>query len=340
MAGPTETLDPLGFESIRIEEAARRIAHAVRRTPLVPLEVQDERVELRAKLENRQETGAFKARGAFNQVASLDDNQRRRGVVACSSGNHGKALSWAAVQADVPVTIVMPENAYPNKIQACRDLGAEVVLAPSREAAEERCAALVAAGSVLVHPYDADRTIEGAGTVGLEIAEDWPAVELVIAPVGGGGLLAGLSLALRRTLGSGPGILGAEPEGAATMSLALEAGQPVTLSEISTSVQGLCPLDAGRRNLDVCARTVDGVIQLDDERILAAQSRLVQAGEVVEPAGAAAAAVVFSSLIPKRWVESRRGSHPLRVAVVLSGGNPDPQQLASLRARGYPPARG
>jgi threonine dehydratase len=232
----------------------------------------------------------------------------------------------------VPATIVMPADAYPNKIAACRELGAEVVLVAGRQAAEARCAELVAAGRVLVHPYDAARTIEGAGTVGLEIAEDWPEVELVIIPVGGGGLLAGSSLALRRKLGTKVGILGVEPEGAPTMSRGLEAGAPVTLQEITTRVQGLCPLDAGRLNIEICRRTLDGVILLDDDTIHAAQRRLVLGGETVEPAGAAAAAVVFGGRVPERWLKGRSPADPLRVAVVVSGGNPDPAQLERLRA--------
>jgi threonine dehydratase len=128
------------FDSIRIADAARRVAGVVRRTPLVRLdlaEAVDPRVELRFKLENRQETGSFKARGAWNQVSQLTPAERAAGVVCPSSGNHGKALAWAAERAGVPATIVMPANAYPNKIQACRDLGAQVVLSSTRELADE-----------------------------------------------------------------------------------------------------------------------------------------------------------------------------------------------------------
>ena len=177
------------FDRIRIDEAAARVRGVVQRTPLRPFDAGDPRIELRGKMENRQETGSFKARGAWNQVAQLDAAQRQAGVVCASSGNHGKALAWAAQRAGVPATIVMPKNAYANKIQACRDHGATVVLAEDRIGADRECAARVAAGMVLVHPYDAERTIQGAGTVGLEIAEDWPTVEVVVVCVGGGGLV-------------------------------------------------------------------------------------------------------------------------------------------------------
>lgn len=315
-----------------IEEAARRLAGFVVRTPLEPprLEGLDPRIELRLKLENRQVTKAFKARGAWNQVAQLSEAERAAGVVATSSGNHGQALAWAARQAGIRATIVMPSESYPNKIEACRAHGAEVVLAESRPAAEELCRQRVAAGATLVHPYDADRTIEGAGTVGLEIAEDWPDVEVVVLPVGGGGLLAGSSLALRERRGSAVTILAVEPRGAPTLSEALRAGHPVAAKH-TTTVQGLCPMAIGTRNLAVCRETVDDVILLDDDEIHAAQGRLLrEAGEVVEPAGAAATAAVLWGL-PARLLDGRTPANPLRVAAVVSGGNPDPEQLESLR---------
>jgi len=319
-----------GWTSIRFEAAAGRIAGWVERTPLIPFDAGDRRVELRLKLENRQVTGAFKARGACNQIRQLSAPERAAGVVACSSGNHGKALAWAAREAGVLATIVMPRNAYPNKIQACRDLGAEVVLAPTRQEAELDCARRVAAGARLVHPYDDERTIEGAGTVGLEIAEEWPDVEVVIVPVGGGGLIAGSSLAIRRRLGVRPTILGSEPSGAATMTRGLEAGAPVTVDPITTEVQGLCPLFSGALNIAICSETLDGVELVEDEEVYAAQRRLVEAGEIVEPAGAAAAAVVFTGKLRPALLAGRSGADPLRVAVVLSGGNADPEQLARL----------
>ncbi len=308
------------FDSIHISEAAERLRGVVRRTPLQPFDSGDARVELRLKLENRQETGAFKARGAWNQIAQLDDAQRKAGVVCASSGNHGKALAWAAQRAGVRATIVMPANAYANKVQACRDFGAEVVLLPTREEAEREVERRVQSGAILVHPYDAARTLEGAGTVGLEIAQDWPEVEAVVIPVGGGGLVAGSALALRRELGERVQIYGAEPEGAATLTRGLERGAPVKVEPITSKVQGLTPLYCGQINIDIARATLDGVFALSDERILAAQRRLVRAGETVEPAGAAACAPVFTGML----LVSARG---LRVAAVVSGGNADPAQL-------------
>lgn len=313
------------FDSVRIAEAAERVRGVVRRTPLVPVDVGDPRLDVRAKLENRQVTGSFKARGAWNQVAQLTPDQRRAGVVCASSGNHGKALAWAAERAGVPATIVMPGNAYPNKIAACRSHGAEVVLAETRELADRICAERVAAGLTLVHPYDAERTLEGAGTVGLEIAEDWPDVQVVVVCVGGGGLISGSSLALRQRLGRAVRIHGVEPEGAPSLSRGIAAGKPVHLAEITSKVQGLTPTYSGQINVDVCRATLDGVVLLADEQILAGQERLVAQGETVEPAGSAAYAAVLAGRIPL--------GDARRIAVVVSGGNPDPAQIEAVRAR-------
>jgi threonine dehydratase len=312
-------------------QAAARLAGVTRRTPLERFHSGDARVELRVKLECQQVTGAFKARGAWNQVSQLSAAQREAGVVTVSSGNHGKALAWAAGRAGVRATIVMPADAYPNKIAACRDEGAEVLLGRDRPHAEALCRERVEAGATLVHPYDAERTIQGAGTVGLEIAAQWPEVEAVLFPVGGGGLIAGSSLALRRALGERVRVLGVEPQGARTLGLALEAGAPVTLERITTSVQGLCPLSLGRLNLEVCRETVAGAIALDDATILAAQRELVRTGGwTVEPAGAAAVAAVLAGRLPADLLEGRGPSSPLRVVAVVSGGNPDPAQLEAI----------
>ncbi len=320
------------YDHIRIDEAAARVRGVVKRTPLVALDAGDPRVELRGKMENRQETGSFKARGAWNQVGQLDASQKKAGVVCASSGNHGKALAWAAQRAGVPATIVMPKNAYANKVQACRDHGATVVLAEDRESADRECAARVASGMTLVHPYDAERTIQGAGTVGLEIAEDWPSVEVVVVCVGGGGLVSGTSLALRRKLGRKVKIYGAEPEGSPSLTRGIAAGAPVHLATITSKVQGLTPTYSGQINVDVCSSTLDGTILLADELIFAGQKRLVAVGEVVEPAGAAAFAAVVARKLPAELFAGRTNKDPLRVAVVVSGGNPDPAQLESVRA--------
>ena len=316
----------------QIREAVELLAGIVVRTPLIAFDSGDPRVELRLKLECQQVTGSFKARGAWNQVGRLSAAEKAAGVVTVSSGNHGKAVAWAAERAGVQACVVMPANAYPNKIQACRDFGAEVVLGRDRDHCEELLAERVAAGATLVHPYDAARTLQGAGTVSWEIAEDWPAVEVVCICVGGGGLVAGSALALRQRLGSAVRIYGVEPEGAPTLTRALAAGKPVVLRDMPSKVQGLCPPYAGAINTEICAQFLDGTLLLTDEQIFAAQRELVlETGFSVEPAGAAAFAAVYSRSLPANLLEGRGAANPLRVAVTISGGNPDPAQLAALR---------
>jgi threonine dehydratase len=320
-----------GGERIDVEAAARRIHGAVRRTPLASYPSPDERVELRLKLECLQETNSFKARGAWNQLSRLTSDERARGVVATSSGNHGRAVAWAARRAGVRAAIYMAASAYPNKVEACRAEGAEVVLTPTRVEAEERCAEAVRKGAVMIHPYKDARTIEGAGTVGLEIAEEWPAVEVVLVPVGGGGLIAGSALALASKLGDEVAVIGVEPEGSPNLSRALEAGRPVSIDPIRTRIQGLCPLDTGELNLALAQRHVEGMIVLTDDEIVAGQRELVRAGHTVEPAGAAAFAALLARALPAELLEGRSPARPLRVACVVSGGNAEPEELAALR---------
>ncbi|MEO1698218.1 MAG: pyridoxal-phosphate dependent enzyme [Planctomycetota bacterium] len=344
---PSELPDASGIHpELSSARAREALGDAVRRTPIVPLPaLRRGGPSLFGKLENRQETGSFKARGALWNVMALSDEERARGVVASSSGNHGRALAWAAGLKGVRATIVMAKNAYPNKIEACRAEGAEVVLAEDRFGADVIAAERAEAGAVWVHPYDRPGTVEGAGTVGVEIAEHFGGdpPDAVVFCVGGGGLASGSALALRRAYGPRVALFGAEPVGAATMSAGLAAGASVPLEAITSGVQGLTPPFAGGLNVELCGALLDGVITLPDEAILAAQARLVRpagawAGEVVEPAGGAAYAAAGSDVFADRVLETigARGfapaGRPLRVVVTVSGGNPDPAQLDALRA--------
>ncbi len=334
------------FPEIDVAGAAQRIAGRVDRTPIVALPSPSDSLEVVGKLENRQQTGSFKARGALNNLEQLSAEERARGVVASSSGNHGKALAWAAEASGVRATIVMPKDAYPNKVEACRAHGAEVVLAEDRWAADVTAKELADSGMVWVHPYDRAGTVEGAGTVGLEIAEDGGRPDAVVLCVGGGGLSAGSSLALRRTLGSEVVLLGAEPEGAAAMAAGLAEGESVHLETITSGVQGLTTPFAGHLNVAICGQTLDAVMTAPDADIYAAQRVLVNDDascdwqrETVEPAGAAAYAIVRSAgfedrlrALMKARGMARAEAPVLRVAITISGGNPAPAQLAEVRA--------
>ncbi|MBL4771589.1 MAG: pyridoxal-phosphate dependent enzyme [Planctomycetes bacterium] len=309
------------WPQLDFEAAAGRLKGVVECTPVISLPSPREGVEVFGKMENRQVGRAFKARGAWNQLVQLSDAEKARGVVTASSGNHGMAVAWAAKKLGVACTICMPENSYASKIEACREAGAEVVLRATRHEAESVCAERKAAGALLIHPYNAERTIEGAGTVGLEISQQVDPMDLVILPVGGGGLAAGSSLALRRAWGSRVTIFGVEPEGAAGMSMALEAGESVVLDPVTSAIQGLTSPYAGERNWRICQKTLNGVGTLEDEAILESMARLQALGETVEPAGAAAYAAILQGDALLTQEKESVGDRPLRVLVVVSGGN-------------------
>lgn len=322
------------LEPDALTATAARIAPWLERTPLLPFDAGDPRVELRLKLENRQVTGAFKARGAANHALSFDPASGAPGLVACSSGNHAKALAWAGERAGIAVRVYMPRNSYPAKIEACRAHGAEVVLTADRAEAD---AAVVRAveeeGFVAAPPYDSAVTVAGQASVGLEVLEQWPDVDVFVAPIGGGGMLAGIALAFADAAPTARGprrVLGVEPAGAAGMTSALASGAP-TAVEITSAIQGLTPPGAGRIGHAIARELVERVDTIDDEAVLRAQARLVRAtDEAIEPAGAAAAARVFAGL-PAEWLEGRTEDDPLRVVAIVCGGNADEVQLAALR---------
>ncbi len=320
-----------------ILRARERIAHAIYLSPLIRSASLSRLAgaELHLKLENRQITGSFKERGALNRMLELSSQERGRGVIAASAGNHAQAVAYHARRLEIAATIVMPEPAPLTKVVNTRSHGAEVILVGQSYAdAYTRASQLMKqGGATLLHAYDDPLVVAGQGTIGLELIEQEPELDAVVVPVGGGGLISGSSLALRRALGASLRILGAEPAGAPSMSLGLEAGKPVDLDEITTEVQGLCPPNCGGINIEICRETLDGVHLLPDAAIFAAQEKLVKAGHVVEPAGAAAAALVFSGGLPAEWLQGRGPDNPLRVAAVISGGNPDPEQLARVRAQ-------
>jgi threonine dehydratase len=321
--------------------AARERLAEVRREPRIvrfapPGHALDPRLDLRLALECEQETGSFKVRGAWNQVSQLSESETSLGVVTASSGNHGKALAWAAQRRGVRAAICMPENAYPSKIDAARRFGAEVRLAPDRQAAEREAAELAEAGWAYVAPYDAQRTIEGQGTVALDAFERWPALERLIVPVGGGGLYAGccLAAAARRHRGLGaPEVHGVEPEGADALRRSLEAGHAVALERVTSAVQGLTPPGAGKLPFEIVREHGSGVSTVTDEQVFRAQAVLVRGMDlVVEPAGAASLAFVLEGGLASQ-LEGRSAQDPLRVLCVVSGGNPDPAQLDSIRVK-------
>lgn len=307
-----------------VRAAARIVAAVVVRTPLQPSPWSD---DLWLKPENLQVTGAFKLRGAYHAVARLPDRQRAAGVVTHSSGNHGQALAYAARSFGVPCVVVMPQQALPHKIEATRALGAEVELVPAAER-EARATALAAGrGLTPVPPYDHRDVIAGQGTVGLEIVADH-AVDVVLVPVGGGGLAAGVATAVT-ALVPGARVVGVEPAEAADAAESLAAGSrrewPVTRS-YRTVADGLRAPLSELTFAHLRAR-LDRIVTVTEAEILEATQALWRdAGLEVEPSGAVTTAAYLH-----RQAELPGG----RTVAVISGGNLDPR-LRALLAAGSP----
>ncbi len=319
-----------------IEEAAGRLAGYVHRTPMLSsmtaarwlraasgVTPADDRLYL--KPEQLQKTGSFKARGMTNRIATLPPDARARGAITLSAGNAGQAYAWAGAAAGVPVTVVMPEGAVRSKVDACRGYGARVVLHGTHvgETFAEMERIRDEEGLMFVHPFDDPAVIAGNGTVGLEIVEDVPDVDVVVVGVGGGGLISGIASAVKARRPSAR-VIGVEPERSNAVSLAIERGEIVTIQPQSVA-DGLGAPFAGRWTMAITRRLLDEIVLLDDPTILGGlRFALERLKQVVEPAGAAALAAVLAGRVAIADGE--------RVVVVLSGGNVEVSRLGELIA--------
>lgn len=319
----------VGLEEVR--GAAGRLRGVARRTPLVPGDLPGGRT-VWLKCENLQHASAFKVRGAYNFVASLDEADRAAGLVTYSSGNHAQGVAYAARAFGVRATIVMPEDAPAVKLRGTRRLGGEVVREGTTTTERRERAERIAeeTGATIVPPFDHRNVIAGQGTVALEglgqLAEAAAADAgaggrpgLWLVPIGGGGLVSGHAVVLRE-LAPGCRVVGVEPRGAASMLRSLEAGEPVTLDHVETLADGLKPVRPGDLTFRHVQELVDDVVLVDDEDLVAAVKWLVDRRLVVEPSGAATVAALLASAVEP----PPEGD----VVATVSGGNVDPGQLA------------
>ncbi|HKD97422.1 MAG TPA: threonine/serine dehydratase [Micromonosporaceae bacterium] len=274
------------------------------------------------KAENLQPIGAFKLRGAYNAVSRIPAGTRANGVVTHSSGNHGRALAYAAREFGVPAAVVMPDVAPPVKIEAVRALGAEVVLIEPAERLSTTTRIAAERGMTVVPPFDDRQVIAGQGTVGLEIVEDFPRVEVVLVPVGGGGLASGVATAVK-ALRPDVRVYGVEPELAAETAEGLRLGHMVTWPEAQTyrTVADGVRTAPSELTFAHMRERLDGIVTVDEDRIRAAVGLLArEANLVVEPSGALGVAAYLDG-----------GKFDAgRTVAVLSGGNLDPKLLAEL----------
>lgn len=303
----------------RIGAAAQRLSGTIRRTPLLEvceLTGCDSGPLLRLKCENLQLGGAFKIRGALNMALQLDDPSRRAGLLTYSSGNHGLAIALSARLLRVPALIVMPTTAPAVKVDGARALGAEVIFEGTTTLQRKARAEAEAAsrGMTIVPPFDHPWIVEGQGTIGLEILEQYPEVRTVYVQMSGGGLIAGVATALKRSRPEVQ-VVGVEPTGAARMTASLAAGEPVTIPTISGIADGLLAVRPGDVTFPHIQAFVDRVVTVDDTRITRAMRWLFAAAKVVaEPSGAITVAAA------QRDVEAGQVS-PEGLVAVISGGN-------------------
>ena len=309
-----------------LEAAAARIAPVAVRTPLLPFDHASELLgaEIWLKPEMLQRSGAFKFRGAYNFLAQLDDDQRRQGVVAPSSGNHAQAVAMAARMFGVPAVAVMPTTVTPAKRAGAERLGARIELAgTTTQDRWDRAVELVQSeGLTMVPPYDHPWILAGQGTVGLEIADDLPDVGMVLVPVGGGGLSAGTAAAIKLRAPNAR-VVGVEPAGAAKLTQARAAGRPVRLSSTSGLADGLLAVAVGDVPFAHHAAYVDEVVTVEDGPLAGAMRVLFDRMKLVtEPSGAITVAALLERLVEPRG----------RTVAVLSGGNIEWSGFAPLLA--------
>jgi threonine dehydratase len=300
--------------------AREAIGGRLHRTPIFSSATLGPRVFLKAELFQR--TGSFKPRGVLNSLSRLSDEERRKGVIAASAGNHAQALAYGAALEGLDALLVMWKTASPAKIEATRSYGAQVDLeADGPEVVFDRLEHLrTETGRTLIHPFDSEHTIAGQGTVGLEIGEDIPEVDVVVVPVGGGGLISGIATALPRAR-----IVGVEPVGSTALTAALEAGRPVPVEPRSIA-DGLNAPFAGELTYQIVKERDLEIVLVEEQEIEAATRFLYERAKLAcEPAGAAAVAALMSEKIASDERQT--------VVCVVSGGNVAVETAAAILAR-------
>jgi len=308
------------------ERAFEQVAPHTHRTPLLSSRMLSAATgcNVRLKAEMFQRTGSYKIRGPLNKFMSLSEEERRRGVVCSSAGNHAQGVALAAQIHGIHAVVVMAENATPSKIAATRGYGAEVVLHGAIwDEANEKAKELVRdRGLTYIHPFDDLQLIAGQGTLGLEVVHDWPEVDVIVVPIGGGGLISGVAMAAK-ALNPAIRIVGVESSGAPGMHDSVRAGHLVTLDRVDCVIDGLRVKRVGETTFEVVRRMVDDIVTLPDGQIFEAMLWIMSHAKlVVEGAAAAPVAALLSGL-----VKAPGGN----VVCVLSGGNVNLDQIRGMR---------
>lgn len=315
------------IEISEVYKAAKVLQDVARHPKLIGPTRLNPNAKVYLKPENLQHTGSFKLRGAYYKISQLTDEEKARGVVACSAGNHAQGVALGATHNGIKSIICLPAGAPISKVEATKALGAEVCMVPGvyDDAYRKAIELQNEKGYTLVHPFDDPKVIAGQGTIGLEIIEEMPDVDAVVVAVGGGGLISGVAFTLK-TLKPEIKIYGVQADGAPSMVESLNKGERVRLNQVSTIADGIAVKEPGEITYEMCREYVDEIVTVSDDEVAAAILALIEQQKLVaEGAGAAAVAAVMFNKIP---VEGKK------VVCVVSGGNIDVTSLNRVITRG------
>lgn len=315
------------LEISEIFNAAAVLKGVARKTTVIPASKINPEAEIYLKTENLQLTGSFKLRGAYYKISQLTDEEKARGVIACSAGNHAQGVALGASHNGIKAVICLPAGAPISKIEATKSYGAEVCLVPGvyDDAYNMALELQKEHGYTFVHPFDDPRVIAGQGTIGLEILEQMPDVEAVIVPIGGGGLISGVAFAIK-TLRPDVKVYGVQSTGAPSMAESLKEGKLCHLNSVSTIADGIAVKEPGINTFEMCNKYVDEVVTVSDEEIAAAILALIEQQKLIaEGAGAVAVAAAMFDRVPIKGKKT---------VCLVSGGNIDVNTLSRVITRG------
>ena len=310
-----------------LHDAQRVLKPVINRTPVIPTKGLVPGCDFYLKADCLQKTGAFKLRGAYYKIATLSDEEKARGVIACSAGNHAQGVAYAARDMGIKATICIPEGAPISKIEATRSYGANVVLVPGvyDDAYAEAVRLRDEQGLTFIHPFNDEEVIAGQGTIGLEILDQLPDVDAVVCSIGGGGLISGVACAIK-SLNPKVKVYGVQAENAPSMKRSLEAGEAITLDSVRTFADGIAVKHPGDITLDMVRKYVDEVITVSEDEIAAAILALMEKQKLV--AEGAGAVTVAAAMFGKLPIAGKK------VCCLISGGNIDVNILSRVITRG------
>ena len=310
-----------------IYRASHELKSVIRETSLILAPSFNDTAEVYIKPENLQVTGSFKVRGASYMISQLSEEERSKGVIACSAGNHAQGVALAAAKYGIRSVICLPEGAPISKVEATRSYGAEICLVPGvyDDAYRRALELLDEQGLTFVHPFDDSMVIAGQGTIGLEIMESMPDVDVVLCPVGGGGLISGVAYAVKK-LNPRVKVYGIQAEGAPSMYESIHANRILTLDSVSTIADGIAVKQPGEHTFAYCKQYLDGIVTVSEDEICAAILRLMEKHRMIaEGAGAVSIAAAMFNKVPLQGK---------KVVCIVSGGNIDVNFLSRIINRG------